>query len=472
MNTTDRGPHIKDAIDLKRWMSMVILALIPCIFMAIWNTGVQKLVYGSGDYQLMDEFLAASGSFSAYMDFCTKNGRWLSILGYGAMAFFPVMIISYAVGGLCEGFFACMRGHEIAEGFLVTGMLYPLVLPPTIPYWMVAVGVAAGIIIGKEIFGGTGMNILNPALTCRAFLFFTFPNKMSGDIWVGTNPTQIRESISKMNADAGLAGVDAYSQATPLGIFNMSDEVKRAHVDAIAANTIGSDAVATVDVIRPQFDQWASAQSQTAQLGELSASQLREFVTAPMANGGLALAPENYSAAHHYASVQYGIGHHNDFDFFLGNKLGCFGETSTLAVLLGAIILIWAGVGSWRTMAGTFIGALVTALLFQLGSTFLGADGGAWNPAKFALPAYKHLIIGGYAFGLVFMTTDPVTHPALNKSKWAFGILVGVAVVVIRTINPAYPEGMMLAILLGNVFAPLIEYYAVRNYRRVRRVAA
>ncbi|MCB1136424.1 MAG: NADH:ubiquinone reductase (Na(+)-transporting) subunit B [Chlamydiia bacterium] len=469
---SSKGPHIKDAVDLKRWMTIVVIALIPCILFAMWNTGLQKLVFGSGNYHLMEEYLASAGSLSGYMDFVIKDTRWLTIIGYGAMAFLPVMLISYAVGGLCEGFFACYRGHEIAEGFLVTGMLYPLVLPPTIPYWMVAVGVAAGVVIVKELFGGTGQNILNPALACRAFLFFTFPNKMSGDVWVGTNPTTIRESLSKMNSDAALAGVDAYSQATPLAIFNISDDVKRVHSDAIAANTMGADSVGTQPVIQQQFEQWSHVKQQTAQLGELSATQLQDFITSPLAEGGLALPPENYQAAHHFASLNYGLGFENDFNFLLGNKLGCFGETSVIAILIGAFILIYTGVGSWRTMAGTLIGALGTALLFQLGATFLGVDGGAWNPAKYAFPAYKHLLIGGFAFGLVFMTTDPVTHPALNSAKWLFGLLVGACVIVIRAINPAYPEGMMLAILIGNVFAPLIEYYAVRNYRRARRVAS
>src|SRR3984885_14220875 len=174
---TKTGPHIRDAVDLKRWMIIVVVALLPCIFMAIWNTGLQKMVYASGDYHLMDEYLNASTSFRGYFQFALQQQRWLTILEYGAMAFFPVMLISYLVGGFWEALFACVRRHEIAEGFLVTGMLYPLILPPTIPYWMVAVGVSAGVVIGKELFGGTGMNIMNPALCCRAFLFFTFPGR-------------------------------------------------------------------------------------------------------------------------------------------------------------------------------------------------------------------------------------------------------------------------------------------------------
>lgn len=464
---TPGKPHIRDAVDLKRWMSMVILALIPCIIMAIWNTGVQKFVYTNSDFHIMEEFLRIS-SFSDYTAFAFKDNRWLSILQMGLLAFLPVMLISYAVGGLWEGLFASIRGHEIAEGFLVTGMLFPLVLPPTIPYWMVAVGVSFGVVIGKEIFGGTGHNILNPALVCRAFLFFTFPAKMSGDVWVGTNPTTVRENLSVINAAAGNSGVDGFTQATYLAKFNTPETVKRVHVDAIASNTVGTD-VQTIDVIERQFTQWN--QNGDAVLGQLSAEQMQNFVTAPIQEGGLELSPDAYQAAHEFAQIQYGIGSSGDWHQFFGNMLGCFGETSTFACLLGALFLIWTGVGAWRTMVAVGIGAYVTALLFQLSATQLGIDGGAWNPAKFALPAYKHLIVGGLAFGLVFMATDPCSSPTMRLSKWVYGFLIGIVVIVIRIINPAFPEAMMLAILLGNVFAPLIDYYAVQNYRkRSRRV--
>ncbi|SCA62863.1 Na(+)-translocating NADH-quinone reductase subunit B [Chlamydiales bacterium SCGC AG-110-P3] len=466
VNTT-RGPHIRDAVDLKRWMSMVIVALLPVILMAIWNTGVQKYVYTNPDFHIMNEFLAASASFQGYFDFVLKDNRWLEILKLGALAFLPLMIISYAVGGLCEGIFACIRGHEIAEGFLVTGMLYPLILPPTIPYWMAAVGVAAGVIIGKELFGGTGFNILNPALTCRAFLFFTFPGKMSGDIWVGTNPTVVKETLISVNTDAGLKGVDGYTQATMLAKFNIGDEVKRVHVDAIASNNFGHN-IDTIDVVEKQFNQWNT--SGDAVLGRLSPDQMREFVTAPMTEGGLALSPDNYQAAYEFAQLRYGIGHHADGNFFFGNQLGSLGETSTFACLLGALFLIWSGVGAWRSMVGMGLGAYLCALVFQISASVFGDDGGAWNPARLAFPAYKHLLLGGMAFGAIFMSTDPVSSPTMKGAKWIYGGFIGVVAVIIRTINPAYPEGVMLAILLGNVFAPLIDYYAVANFRRARRV--
>lgn len=468
INTT-KGPHIRDAVDLKRWMVVVVFALIPCILMAIWNTGVQKFVFASGDYRLMNEFYEASGSFKTYFQFVAKDGRFLTMIEYGLMAFIPIMIISYSVGGLCEAIFAVVRGHEIAEGFLVTGMLYALILPPTIPYWMAAVGVAVGVVIGKEFFGGTGMNIVNPALTCRAFLFFTFPGKMSGDVWVGTNPVVVKESLLQMNKEANLTALDGFSQATPLALFNVSDDIKRIHVDAIATNTVGTK-VGTIDAIQRQFTQWNA--SGDAVLGQMTSDQLQSFVTSPVATGGLGLGAENYQAAFHFSGLQYGLGQYNDANFFFGNQLGCMGETSVLACLLGAFLLIWTRIGSWRTMAACLLGFFATASIFQILATKFGVDEGAWNIAKFGFPAYKHLLIGGLAFGLVFMATDPVSSPAMNRAKWQYGILIGTVIYVIRAINPAYPEGVMLAILLGNVFAPVFDYYSVRSFRRVRRVAA
>lgn len=466
VNST-RAPFIRDAIDVKRWMMLVIIALLPVILMAIWNSGMQKMVFASGNYSLMKEYLAASSSFSTYFDFAFKEGRYWTILKLGSLTFFPLMIISYLVGGLCEAVVACLRGHEIAEGFLVTGMLYPLILPPTIPYWMAALGIAFGVIIGKELFGGTGMNILNPALTARAFLFFTFPGKMTGDLWVGTNPTRIQESLKKMNL--GLNEIDGITQATPLGNFNSAiPEIKRIHVDAIASNTLGSK-VPTFEVVESYFAKWKEMGNHVdATLGNLSLSDLQSFVTTPTSSGGLGLASEQFTQAYHFADTSYGIGHFSDGNLFFGNILGSLGETSTFACLLGAIFLIYTGIASWRTMVAFGLGAWIVALLFQWGSSF-GIDGGAWNTARFAMPAYKHLLMGGLAFGLVFMATDPVSAPTMKAAKWVYGALIGLVTILIRLINPAYPEGVMLAILFGNVFAPLIDYYAIRNFRRAFR---
>lgn len=472
INTT-KGPHIRDAIDVKRWMMIVVIALIPCILWGIWNTGLQSFVYGSGDYRLMNEYLSSSLSFDGYMNFAMKDNRYLTILKMGLTAVLPLILISYAVGGFWEAVFAVARGHEISEGFLVTGILYVLILPATIPYWMAAVGVSAGVIFSKEVFGGSGMNIVNPALACRAFLFFTFPGKMSGDVWVGTNPTVIRQSLVQMNQEAKTTALDGYTQATKLAQFNITPEIKRIHVDAIASNTLG-DKVSTYPTIESHFNNWNTVGSHKATLGELSQDQLRSFVTSPMTEGGLGLSSGYYEDAYNFSSLNYGAGHNGDWNFFFGDKLGCIGETSTLACLLGALYLIYTGVGSWRTMVSMGLGAYLTALAFQLFSTNFGADNGAWNVAQFAFPAYKHLLLGGLAFGLVFMATDPVSSPSMPLAKWFYGLFCGIVTVVIRVINPAYPEGVMLAILMGNVFAPLFDYYAARNYRKrsVKRVPA
>lgn len=461
---TKRGPHIRDAVDIKRWMIIVVFALLPCIIMAIWNTGLQNFVYSSGDYKLMNEYLAAATSFGSYFDFALKDNRYLTIIKEGSIALLPIVIIAYAVGGFCEALFAIVRKHEITEGLLVTGILYALILPPTIPYWMAAVGVAAGVILGKEVFGGSGMNIVNPALACRAFLFFTFPGKMSGDVWVGTNPTAIRESLLKMNHDAQTTSIDGYSQATRLTRYNVTPEIKRIHVDALASNDLGSH-VGTFPAIEKQFNHWKEAGSHPAVLTQLQPDQMREFVTAPVAEGGLGLSPGNYEDAYHFAALNYGLGQNGNWNFFFGDKLGSMGETSVFACLLGAIFLIWTGVGSWRTMAGMALGAFITAFLFETGAHFFGPDGGAWNPAVLGFPAYKHLLLGGLAFGIVFMATDPVSSPSMKLARWIFGAMAGIVTIVIRAINPAYPEGVMLAILMANVFAPLIDYYVVRLYR-------
>lgn len=462
---TARAPHIRDAIDLKRWLILVVFALIPCILMAIWNTGIQKFVYASGNYKLMNEFLASSQSFDSYLNFAAKEDRYLTIIQLGCMALFPVVIISYAVGGLWEALFASIRDHEISEGFLVTGILYALILPPTIPYWMVAVGVSAGVVLSKEVFGGSGMNIVNPALTCRAFLFFTFPGKMTGDVWVGTNPSEIRQSLIKMNQDAHTSGIDGYSQATPLARFNVNPEIKRIHVDAIATNNLGSH-VSTYNSIEPHFEKWNSVGQHKATLGAMTQEQLQNFVTTPLNEGGLGLSTGYYEDAYHFSSLNYGLGNDGDWGFFLGNKLGCFGETSGLACLLGALFMIYTGIASWRTMAAMGLGAYLTALLLQASSNYLAVDGGAWTPAQFGFPAYKHLLLGGLAFGLVFMATDPVSSPAMKGAQWIYGLFCGLVAIVIRTINPAYPEGVMLAILMGNVFAPLFDYYVAKIYRK------
>ena len=296
---------------------------------------------------------------------------------------------------------------------------------------------------------------------------------MSGDVWVGTNPTVIRQSLLKMNQDAQTSGIDGYTQATKLAQFNVTPDIKRIHVDAIATNHVGQD-VGSFELIEKQFNQWNSLGDHQAKLGELTEEHLRQFVTNPMNDGGLGLSTGYYEEAYNFSNLNFGIGHNSDWGFFLGDKLGSLGETSALACLIGALILIYTGIGSWKTMLGMLCGAFFTALSFQLGAKYLATDGGAWASAQLSFPAYKHLLLGGLAFGAVFMATDPVSSPTMDSAKWIYGVFCGVVTIIIRVINPAYPEGVMLAILMGNVFAPLFDYYAARNYRKrsVNRVRA
>ncbi len=455
---TARGPHIRDMIDVKRWMMIVVYALVPCILVAIWNSGVQGFVYGSGHVSVIDAYFKASETFGGYFAFGWEN--FWPILKKGLIAFLPVMILSYAVGGFWEVLFAIIRRHEVSEGFLVTGMLFALILPSTIPYWMVIVGVSAGVVIGKEIFGGTGMNILNPALVCRAFLFFAFPAKMTGPVWVGTNPTEIGQSIQRMNKEIG--EIDGISQASALNRFNISSEIKRVHVDAIGLHY--EKEVSTKNVIEHQLKHWKNGVT----LSTLTPDQRKEFITSPLQSGGLGLSPDNYSDAVRFAELRYGQGKYTNSNFFFGNRIGSMGETSVLACLLGALLLIYTRIGSWRTMVGMAIGAYLCALIFEWSALHLGPHGGAFNAAKYAFPAYKHLLLGSLAFGLVFMATDPVSSPYMRGARWTYGILIGALVILIRAVNPAFPEGVMLAILFGNVFAPLFDHIAL-NFVAKRR---
>ncbi|QVE48911.1 Na(+)-transporting NADH-quinone reductase subunit B [Chlamydia crocodili] len=460
-------PFIRDAVDVKRWMMLVVIALFPATFLAIWNSGVQALVYGSGNAQLMESFLHISG-FRSYLSFIFHDIGLFSVLWTGCKIFIPLLIISYSVGGACEVLFAVVRKHKIAEGLLVTGILYPLTLPPTIPYWMAALGIAFGVVVSKELFGGTGMNILNPALSGRAFLFFTFPAKMSGDVWVGSNPTKIKESLLAMNSTAGKSIIDGFSQSTCLQTLNStSPAVKRVHVDAIASNMLHMTHVPTESVIHSQFSIWTESHPGLV-LDKLTLEQLQNFVTSPLSEGGLGLLPTQFDSAYSITDVIYGIGKFSSGNLFWGNIIGSLGETSTFACLLGAVFLIVTGIASWRTMVSFGIGAFVTAWLFKIFSILIVGKHGAWAPARFFIPAYRQLFLGGLAFGLVFMATDPVSSPTMKLAKWIYGLFIGFMTIVIRLINPAYPEGVMLAILLGNVFAPLLDYFAVRKYRRRR----
>ncbi len=359
--TSSGAPHVRDAIDLKRVMITVVFALIPCFYMAMWNTGYQAntalsalgLEAGTGwQWGVMKLFgLSANPeSFGANV-----------ILG--ALYFFPIYIVCNIVGGFWETLFAVVRKHEINEGFLVTGSLIPLILPPQIPLWQVALATSFGVVIGKEIFGGTGKNILNPALLARAFLFFAYPAHISGN--------------------AAWVAVDGYSGATPLALAS---------------------------------------------------------------GGGITAVMAKYSW----------------WDCFIGTIPGSIGETSTLACLIGAVVLIMTGIASWRIMVSLLAGASVVAIVFN-------TIGSATNPMMTVSPLW-HLVMGGLAFGMVYMATDPVSSSMTPKGQYYYGALIGIMIILIRTVNPAYPEGVMLAILFGNVFAPIIDHFVMRGNIKRRKV--
>lgn len=350
--TSKTGTHIKDAIDLKRTMSVVVLALIPSLLFGMYNIGYQHFL-SVGE-------LSTVGLADLFV--------------YGLIKVLPVVVVSYVVGLGIEFAFAQMRGHQVNEGFLVSGMLIPLVMPVEAPLWMVAVSTAFAVVIGKEVFGGTGMNIWNPALVARAFFFFAYPSKMSGDsVWISEK-------------------ADSFSGATPL-----------------------ADAAALVDA--------TPAQAESIMSGALSQT----------------------------------------WDMFVGLIPGSIGETSVIAILIGAVILIASGVGSWRIMLSVFVGGYAMGAIFNL----IGA-----NPYMELIPAWQHLIMGGFAFGAVFMATDPVSATQTARGKYIYGFLIGFLAVLIRVMNAGFPEAMMLAILLMNTFAPLIDHYVVQGNikRRLKRV--
>jgi len=342
---TEGGVHIRDGIDVRRMMATVIMALIPALLYGIYNIGYQTLL--------------DPGTTSGVVPI--GQAFWI-----GLLTMLPILAVTYVVGGVWEMLFAIVRKHEVSEGFLVTGLLVPLIVPPTIPLWQLAIAVSFGVVIGKEIFGGTGMNIFNPALVIRAFLFFAYPVQISGDlVWVA----------------------DARTAATPLAV-------------------IAEGALQTGDV-----------------LTELTAAGFTWW------------------------------------NMFIGSIPGSIGETSALAILLGGLLLVITGVGSWRIMLSMLVGGGAMAVLLNLVAP---------SPASFAaLPAHYHLVMGGFAFGLVYMATDPVSAAATNTGKWIYGAIVGALSILVRTVNPAYPEGVMLAILFMNMFAPLIDHYVVKaNIRR------
>ena len=360
--TKNKGVQVRDAIDLKRLMMTVVIAMLPCLLFGIWNVGHQHFI--------------ALGISATFID---------KII-LGSTVVLPIVLVSYTAGGIVEVIFSTIRRHPINEGFLVTGMLIPLIMPPGIPLWQVALATVFAIVIAKEVFGGTGMNILNVALTARVFLYFGFPSDISGDVW-----TYYGEDNKEV--------ISGYSGATPLSL------------GASTVDNQGSEPLLNL------LDGYSNDISQS----------------------------EFYSFS----------------NMFIGSIPGSIGETSTLMCLLGAFILIFTGVGSWRIMLSVFIGAYVMGLIFNL----IGS-----NEFMLISPEY-HFVFGGLAFGAVFMATDPVSAAQTETGKWIYGFMIGFLTVLIRIFNPAYPEGIMLAILFMNVFVPLIDFYVVdaNKKRRLKR---
>jgi Na+-transporting NADH:ubiquinone oxidoreductase subunit B len=360
-DVTRGSPHVRDALDLKRVMILVVFAAVPCVLIGTWNTGYQA---NAAIETLGIEMISGwRGALLPLLGAGFDSGSTYDNFVHGLLYFLPIYIVTMAAGGFWEILFAGVRNHEINEGFFVTSLLYALVLPASIPLWQVALGISFGVVIGKEVFGGTGKNFLNPALVGRAFLYFAYPAEISGDaVWTP---------------------VDGFSGATALGI-------------------------SALDGMTGIFD------------------------------SGL-----TWMAA------------------FYGQIQGSIGETSTAACIFGGVVLIYTGIASWRIIAGVFAGLIIPAMMFS------GIDSA--NP-MLTMPWHWHIVLGGFAFGAVFMATDPVTAPDTQAGHWIFGILVGALTYVIRVVNPAFPEGIMLAILFGNIFAPIIDHFVIRaNIKRRSR---
>ena len=346
--------HVRDSIDLKRMMIFVWLATFPAMFYGMYNTGVQANDAIVAGYSALEDWRVALLDMVG-VTLGSGAGIFDNLL-FGAAYFLPIYAVTFVVGGFWEVLFASVRKHEVNEGFFVSSVLFALIVPATIPLWQVALGITFGVVVAKEIFGGTGRNFLNPALAGRAFLFFAYPTDISGDaVWTA---------------------VDGFSGATSLSV---------------------------------------------------------------MSQGGLEAVQSQLSWV----------------DAFLGNMQGSIGEVSTLAILIGGAFIVITGIASWRIIAGVMIGMIATSLLFNV----IGSD----TNHMFQLPWYWHLVMGGFAFGMIFMATDPVSAAFTNKGKWYYGILIGLMVVLIRVVNPAFPEGMMLAILFANLFAPLFDYFVVQG---------
>jgi Na+-transporting NADH:ubiquinone oxidoreductase subunit B len=449
--------HVRDYVDLKRIMNTVIIAMLPCLLWAIWNTGAQHFAaigaMSAGGEVAMDQYTTGwlqsllPGLFAPN----AADPSAFDKVVFGLQRMLPLLIVSYGVGLGIEMAFCVIRKEEVSEGYLVSGMLIALIVPASIPLWQLAVGVAFAVILGKEVFGGTGMNIFNPAMMVRAFLFFAFAAQMSGDqVWVAGNqspggvPSHLIDGYSQPTALAvGIAfavvlGKEVFG-GTGMNIFNVALMVRAFLFFAFPAQMSG-------DTV------WVAGNDALAGIPGNLIDGYSEPTALAVAKAAV-VSGENASQAH----AAWGDGAYSHANLFFGDMPGSAGEMSKLCVLLGAFWIVFTGVGSWRTMTGGLLGMLGAAFVVPM----LAEAGGLIPDASLHLAPWEHLIAGGFLFGIVFMATDPVSSPETDRGKWIYGVLIGVVTVLVRMINPAYPEGTMLAILLLNAFAPTIDHFVV-----------
>lgn len=442
------APFVHDAIDIKRIMTLVVMATLPATFFAILYSGMFATLYESINIELLKTYQSSSQNIFSFFSFIIAH--FGTFFWRGLQLFIPQLIIIYATGGLIEIFFASLHRKTVSEGFFVTGILFALILPPTLPYWMTIFGVTVGLILGKEIFGGTGMNIFNPALVCRCILYFSFPSYMTGNIWVGSDQFTIANNLVKYNQELQTNSFDAITTASALNIAEMPHTISRLQIDALAL-------AYTKDVsLKAELSHRLAKFNPSLKIEQLTPSQTVDFAIKE-----LDFPEEQIENGARFARIVYGYGKYSFANFFFGNMVGSFGETSKFAILLGALFLLFTGMISWRIFFPCLLAAFATASCFYLYS--LSSPNA---PAHFMISPFKQLFMGGLMFGAIFMTTDPVSAPTTKTSQVLYGCLIGSLTIIIRLINPAFPEGVMLAILFANSFSPLLDRMVLRFRRQ------
>lgn len=461
-----KSPFIRDPTDSKRWMMIVIYSLIPCCIMAILNQGAVTLAYSTFSPEKAIEYIASQKSLLLYGYFLWNN--FGSIVYYGSSLFFPLVFTAYLSGIFVEYLFAKVRKKPISEGLLVTGLLFALILPPTTPLWIVAIGMMLGTFFAKEVFGGSGMNIVNPALAARAFIYFGYPKALSGHVFLGPTHSISKKSLQHINTSSIFSNLDAITESTPLSFVNTSNALQRIHTETIASHLSLNTSPSTF--VTSSFQKWLEFHGrEIISLIDADLSTVKEFVIGNSNTFGLGLSNEMFQSAYSFTQLQYGVGSYNISSLFFGQQLGSLGESSLFAILCGAAILLYTKIASYRIMLSIIISTLVTSLLFSCLS-YSGVYDGLLNPSRFSLPPFTHFFVGGLSFGLVFMATDPVSSASLPFSKWIYGSIIGFITVCIRFINPAFPEGVMLAILFANILSPLLDSFAVNRMRKKRSI--